>query len=603
MNRSTPRLPCPTRLARALSLALAVGAVGAQAQSANAEEQARVIVRFKSSAQSVLAQPMSAKLRVAEAREIAQNRAYALGLRTGRALQARLSLDERTHVLMARGLSSEALARRLAQDGEVELAVVDQRRQIMAVPNDPYYAVGPGNSPAVGQWYLKTPTSELVSAINAPAAWDRQTGSSSIVVAVLDTGIRADHPDLAGQVLPGYDLVGYSSSSALSLAIGNDGDGADADPSDPGDWVTQAEVNAGTLGSSCTSAEVKNSSWHGTRVAGLIAAASNNGLGMAGVAWGSKILPVRVLGKCGGFDSDIVAGMRWAGGLSVTGLPANPNPARVINLSLGGTGSCSSGSGTFYRDAITALAARNVVVVAAAGNSNGQAVGLPGNCSGVITVTGLRHLGSKVGLSSVGPEVTLAAPGGNCVNVDANGNATGPCLYPILSTSNSGTQGPVAGSAHYTAGVGTSFSTPLVSGTVALMLAQQPSLTPSQVSSLLRSSARAFVSSGATAGIPQCQAPGSLTQDECYCTTSTCGAGMLDAAAAVAAATPAPAPAPAPTPAPAPAPATTTTDTSTSSSGGGGGGGASSLAWLFALVAAGAALGRRRQDEGADAAP
>lgn len=187
----------------------------------------------------------------------------------------------------------------------------------------------------MGQWYLKTPTSELVSAINAPAAWDRQTGSSSIVVAVLDTGIRADHPDLAGQVLPGYDLVGYSSSSALSLAIGNDGDGADADPSDPGDWVTQAEVNAGTLGSSCTSDEVKNSSWHGTRVAGLIAAASNNGLGMAGVAWGSRILPVRVLGKCGGFDSDIIAGMRWAGGLSVSGLPANPNPARVINLSLG----------------------------------------------------------------------------------------------------------------------------------------------------------------------------------------------------------------------------------------------------------------------------
>lgn len=582
------RPPSPGRLAL-LPLGLLLSAA-LQAQPLITGEEARVIVRFKPLAQSVNAKPLSAQTRPHEAREIVQNRAYALGLRTGRELRARLSLDERTHVFTASGLSSEALVRQLARDGEVELAVVDQRRRIMAVPNDPFYAVGPSNNPAVGQWYLKPPTAEVVSSINAAGAWDRQTGSAAIVVAVLDTGIRADHPDLAGQVLPGYDLVGYSSNSALALAIGNDGNGADADPSDPGDWVTLSEANAGTLGSTCDSSDVRNSSWHGTRVAGLIAAASNNGQGMAGVAWGSKILPVRVLGKCGGFDSDIIAGMRWAGGLSVSGLPSNPNPARVLNLSLGGTGDCSTGSGAFYRDAVTALAARNVVVVAAAGNSVGQAVSVPGNCPGVVTVAGLRHLGSKVGFSSLGPEVTLAAPGGNCVNVDANGNATGPCLYPILSTSNSGTRGPVPNEAYYNSSFGTSFATPLVSGTVALMLAQQPGLTPSQVSSLLRSSARPFVSSGATAGIPQCQAPGPGTQDECYCTSSTCGAGMLDAAAAVVAATPAPAPAPAPSPAPAPA-AAPAADTG----GGGGGGGASSLAWLFALLAAGAALGRRRE--------
>ena len=508
---------------------------------AHAEENARVIVRFKPAADSVRAKALAAHMGLAEAIDVAQTRATALGLRTGMkggaGLRARMSLDARTHVFTATGLDSATLAKRLAQDSEVELVAVDQRRRHFVVPNDPFYANGPAAGPAVGQWYLKAPSSvpgEVVSSINAPAAWDVTTGHASVVVAVLDTGVRMDHPDLNANIVRrpddaskfgGYDMVANDPVSGDGTA------GRDADGSDPGDWVSQADVNGGALGSGCTADDISASSWHGTRVSGLIAATSNNGLGMAGVGWGIKILPVRVLGKCGGFDSDIMAGMRWAAGIAVSGLPTNPNPAKVINMSLGGGGSCSSGSSaTLYKEAINQVVAQGATIVVAAGNSTGQAVGLPGNCPGVITVTGLRHVGSKVGFSSIGPEVSIAAPGGNCVNL------TGACLYPMFSTTNSGSTTPVANDNAYTNGdasVGTSFSTPIVSGVVALMLSVRPSMTSTEVLALLRSTARPFVSTGASPGTAQCAAPNGTEQLECYCTTSTCGAGMLDAAAAV----------------------------------------------------------------------
>lgn len=591
----------PSLLALSLGLAgLPIGLSAATATaSASNEAQARVIVRFRAAAPSVLAKPMATRAAAAEVADLAGQRAHALALRTGLAarggLRAGLSLDARTQVVRAQGLSSADLARRLAADPEVELVEVDHLRRHSLVPNDPAYATVAGSGPAAGQWYLKPPAGETVSSINAPTAWDRTTGSGAIVVAVLDTGVRKDHPDLAANLVGGYDFVAYNNNqapTAQGLAFANDGNGHDSDASDPGDWVTQADVNAGTFGNDCSSDDEGNSSWHGTRVAGLIAAVSNNGLGMAGVAWGAKVLPVRVLGKCGGFDSEIMAGMRWAMGVDVPGVPSNPNPARVLNLSLGGGASC----GNFYPQVIAEATARNVVVVAAAGNSAGQTVGAPGSCAGVVTVAGLRHVGSKVGFSSLGPQVTLSAPGGNCVNVDANGNATGPCLYPLYSTGNSGTQGPVAADNSYINGVGTSFSAPLVSGTVALMLSLQPGLTTSQVRNLLTSTVRAFPTTGATAGTASCQAPSSSEQLECYCTTSTCGAGMLDAGAAVAAAVPAPTPAPTPTPVPTPTP-TPTPAPAPSTDGGGGGGGASSLAWLLGLSVASIALRRGRPSD------
>jgi serine protease len=538
-----------------LAALLSPGLASAQsATQSSAPPEARVIVRFKAEADSVKARRMALDMEPGEVRGIAQNRAHALGMRRG--LGARLgsgrSLDVRTQVVTARGMDSATLARQLAKDNEVEFVAVDQRRRIAAAapagyPNDTYYANASALGVTAGQWYLQTASSTpggVVSSINAPAAWSVTTGSSSVVVAVIDTGVRFDHPDLAGQFFTvagqsygyGYDMIGYAeNSSAASVATANDGNGQDPDASDPGDWITPAEDNqvGGTFyhcGNQDSTGKYigSNSSWHGTHVAGLIAAATNNGMGMAGVAGGVKLLPVRVLGKCGGYDSDIMAGMLWAAGIPVPGIPTNTaHPAKVLNMSLGGSGSCAgTGTGT-YADTIAQVNAAGATVVVAAGNSEGEAVGVPGNCPGVITVAALRQVGTKVGFSSLGPEVSIAAPGGNCVNL------SGPCLYPILATGNSGATVPVAADNYYDYGFGTSFSTPLVVGTVALMYSVQPQLTPSAVKTFLQQTVRPFVSTGGTAGIAQCTAPTTTVQDECYCTTGTCGAGMLDAGAAV----------------------------------------------------------------------
>ncbi|KQW45793.1 MULTISPECIES: S8 family serine peptidase [unclassified Roseateles] len=524
--------------------------VAAAAQTADAE--ARVIVRFKPQADSVRAKALALRATKAEARQVAQTRATGLGLRTGQRLAAGISLDERTHVIVAQGMTGAQLAKRLAADSEVELVAVDQRRKHMRLPNDPLFGgaavnpestVGGVQARTIDQWYLKAPSNtpgQVVSGINAPAAWDATTGVASVIVAVLDTGVRLDHPDLAGQLVNGYDMVGFGSPGSLATAIANDGGGHDADPSDPGDWVTQTEVNNGTLGSSCESSDVGNSSWHGTRVSGLVAARSDNGIGIAGVGWGLRVMPIRVLGKCGGYDSDIIAGMRWAAGINVPGLPANANKAKVLNLSLGGSGTCgTTGTGALYREAITQINVAGASIVVAAGNSAGQAVGMPGNCPGVITVAALRHVGTKVGFSSVGTEVTVAAPGGNCINV-GGGQA---CLYPMVSTTNSGATSPVANDGAYTgsgASVGTSFSAPIVSGIVGLMASVRPGLTSAEATQILKATARPFPTTGggslADGNPPQCSAPNATEQLECYCTTSTCGAGMVDAAAAVAAA-------------------------------------------------------------------
>ena len=530
------------------------------AQSGASTEEARVIVRFKPQADSVRAKALSVRATSTEARDVAQTRATALGLRAGHSLSAGISLDDRTHVGVARGLSSAQLAQKLAADSEVELAVADQLRKHTKLPNDPLFGgatvnaestVGGIQARTIDQWYLKAPGSStnpaVVSSINAPTAWDVTTGASSVIVAVLDTGVRRDHPDFSNtdgssKFVSGYDMIGSQSSTAGSVAtaIANRPAGADLTLGlDYGDWVSQADINAGNLGSGCTSSDIGNSSWHGTRVSGLIAAASNNNAGMTGVGWGLRIMPVRVLGKCGGYDSDIIAGLKWAVGISVPGLPANANKAKVLNMSLGGSGSCgTTGTGALYRDAISQVSAAGGTIVVAAGNSEGQAVGLPGNCPGVVTVAALRHVGTKVGFSSLGPEVTIAAPGGNCINTGANQ----ACLYPMVSTTNSGATSPVAADAAYTgssASVGTSFSAPIVSGIVGLMASVRPGLTSAEAIQILKSTARPFPTTGggsaADGNPPQCTAPSATVQDECYCTTSTCGAGMVDAAAAVAA--------------------------------------------------------------------
>lgn len=492
-------------------------------------DQARVIVRFRADGALMREAALAATRSGGDPRELRVQHAARLTPRLGLALADGNEVMPRTQVLHAKGLGSSALVERLRADPEVEMAWVDERVRAAAAPNDPRYA---GNqttiTPAVGQWYLRPPDATIVSAINAEAAWDTTAGSAAIVVAVLDSGVRADHPDLAGKLLPGYDFVSPDAANDFSTA--NDGDGRDADPSDPGDWITQAEdSNPNGTFFQCGAGF---SSWHGTQTAGLIGAATNNGIGMASVGRNVRILPVRVLGKCGGFLSDVVAGMYWAAGLAIptsvpgAAVPANRFPARVLNLSLGSSGSCA---GTLYATAVSDLVAAGVSVVVAAGNDTGLAVGRPANCPGAIGVGGLRHVGTKVGFSDVGPEISLSAPGGNCVN------SIGQCLFPLLTTSNTGTTTPVDHT--YTDGIdatlGTSFSSPLVAGAAALMLSINPALTPAQVRTMLRASARAFPTTGGDPGTVACRAPDATPQFECYCTTTTCGAGMLNVAGAV----------------------------------------------------------------------
>lgn len=488
-----------------------------------ASGEARVIVKFRDGAATLRAHALSARATPEDTARALADRATALGARHGLLLHAGAAVSERAQVLRAdaaHGLDAAALAARLAADPQVEYAEPVRRARRVAAPDDPFFNTVTGSQgPASGQWYLRAPSGEVQSSINAVTAWDVHTGNPAVIVAVLDTGVRGNHPDLAGKLLPGYDMVS-------DTRISNDGNGRDSDPSDPGDWLTQAEINANTtFWDGCAESD---SSWHGTQVSGIVAAATGNGVGMAGSGRHVRVLPVRVLGKCFGDTSDINTAIRWAAGVSIPGLPTNPNPAKVINLSLGTGGPCSADD----ESAVAAAIARGAVVVAAAGNTAGRDAGSPANCPGVIGVAGLRHIGTKVGFSDLGSSIAIAAPGGNCVNLGAND----PCLYPILTTIDSGRQAPgsPAYSDAFNASVGTSFSSPLVAGTAALLFSVKPTLTPTQVRTAMTSTARPFVARSAPADpTPTCQAPGNFDQLECYCTTSTCGAGMVDANAAI----------------------------------------------------------------------
>jgi serine protease len=365
----------------------------------------------------------------------------------------------------------EAAARAMvATDPNIEFAEPDRRAYKALTPNDTHYTK---------QWHYF----ERTAGVNAPAAWDASTGNG-VVVAVLDTGYRP-HGDLARNIVSaGYDMV-------TNVSTANDGNGRDNSALDPGDWHFAGQCSFDDRGG--------NSSWHGTHVAGTIAAVTNNGAGVAGVAFGAKILPVRVLGRCGGQASDMADAITWAAGGGVSGVPANTTPARVINMSISGNGSCP----TAMQNAINFARSRNTVVVVAAGNANKDSVGnWPANCSGVISVASVGRTGGKAVYSNFGTLVTLAAPGGDMTNSQADG---------IYSTLNAGTMSPMGDS--YAFYQGTSMATPHVVGTVALMLAKKPSLTPDQVANLLKTTARSF---------PK--------------TCNQCGSGLLDSAAAVAAA-------------------------------------------------------------------
>jgi serine protease len=451
------------------------------------------------------------------------------------------------------GAAVHAALKKLRADPSVEFADVDQRRYPHAVPNDQFFQP---SANATGQWFMLTPGASAVvggiptqdlSATDAVSAWAITTGSTGTVIADIDTGVRFDHPDLlragfGGRLLPGYDFVDqdYSPKSPYNalgtFLIANDGDGWDPDPSDPGDWISSSDLmNSLFSPTQCGDPNNNNgptdSSWHGTRVMGVLGALTNNGVGIAGMTWNPYLLPVRALGKCGGYDSDIMAGMQWAAGMSVTdpsgnAIPDNPYPADIINLSLGGTGLCT---GTGYPSLVNTLTTMGVLVVASAGNESGP-VDVPANCPGVLAVAGLRNVGTKVGYSSLGGEVGIAAPAGNCVA------SSGACYRSIDTTYNTGLTVPSTNS--YTdqinPNLGTSFSAPIVSGVAALMRAVNANLTPPQLIARIKSSATPFPPP--PPNIPVCPNVDATTgTGECACPNdgSQCGVGMINALNAV----------------------------------------------------------------------
>lgn len=469
----------------ALALALLAAASAAQAGQSVAEADApgsrvvqssdtdRLIIKYFDASEAA----MEDGRKVMRARALDTN---TLNQRVDRARQLAAERGLQLRMLRQSGLGShvlsldrplplaevQALAARIkAEDATVEYAEPDRKMYLQLTPNDSQYSQ---------QWDL----SEATGGIRAPAAWDQATGSG-VVVAVIDTGIRP-HADLAGQTVAGYDMI-------ADVATANDGNGRDSDPSDPGDWNTAGQCGGGGA---------RNSSWHGTHVAGTIAARTNNAAGIAGIAFNAKVQAVRVLGRCGGYNSDIADGMIWASGGTVPGVPANATPAKVLNLSLGGSGACDNTS----QNAINGARSRGAVVVVAAGNSNANAANFtPANCSGVITVAATDRYGARAPYSNYGSVVALAAPGGNTGAGTSNG---------ILSTLNAGTSSPGADS--YAFYQGTSMAAPHVAGVAALMFSKKPTATPDEIASKLKSSARPF--------------PGSCSQ---------CGSGLLDANAAV----------------------------------------------------------------------
>jgi serine protease len=401
----------------------------------------------------------------------------------------------------------ERLRERLARRPDVDWVEPNRReRRLQVPPGDPLFA-GPN-----GQWWLQPAggsnanaaiADRLRGVANFQTAW-LQASFAPVVVAVLDTGITA-HADLVGRVLPGYDFV-------AAVEFANDGNGRDGDPSDPGDWVSAADT-ANSVFSSCS---VGDSSWHGTIVAGMIAANVNNGIGVAGVQWGATILPVRVAGKCGAEVADIVDGMRWAAGLAVSGAPANPYPARIVNISFGGSAAC----GAVYQAAVDELRAAGAVVVAAAGNEWGPPT-RPASCSGVVGVAGLNRDGFKNNFSNFG--AALAASGIATVAGDDADGAWGGVLADtgLVTLTNLGRTAP--GQPGYLRHYGTSFATPQVAGTIALMLGLNPALSHEQILRGLRLSARPHVTS------PKIGSCSSDNPGRCICTTATCGVGILDA--------------------------------------------------------------------------
>jgi serine protease len=412
--------------------------------------------------------------------------------------------------------AAQAWAESLRRDPRVAAVAPDVREQRLDVT--------PADARWAEQWWLQSVAAGNTGAAGFTRAWMRSTGAptagAGAVVAVLDSGITS-HPELNPRLLPGWDFV-------ANAAYANDGDGRDNDPADPGDWISEADrIAQPDLFGGCPAAP--RSSWHGTTIAGQVAAVSNNAEGVAAGNWNGRVVPVRVAGRCGAAVSDIVDGLRWAAGLPVAGAAVNPNPARVIVLGYGGIDACDVNSASpevaatarLYTEAIDDARRAGALVVVAAGNQR-SAVGRPASCAGAFGVTSVNREGFKAVYANFGPQIALATPGGDRatnVTCDAELADTG-----VVSTGNLGDTVP--GAAGYAAASGTSFAAPAVAAAATLMLAVNPALTVEQIEDGLRRSARPHA---AVPLLGACSLAPGEPAGRCACTTATCGAGLLDA--------------------------------------------------------------------------
>ena len=511
------------------------------------------------------AEPMIGQLMVKLRAPTASERVQALGAQRVSALSAsagvalksvRAMSGDATVVQLPAPMplsQAKAVAARLAGDAAVEWVEPDfpVKRQQVTPPDQGY---------PVLQWNLFPPSQLFVvpapgggqrqytttGGASLPGAWARTQGSGGIVVAILDTGVAFNHTDLQGRLLAGYDFVSSNALQANGLPpnfVANDGDSRDADATDPGDWVTAAEKTQYAICADGVTGD-SPSSWHGTHMAGIVAARwgndidpstglPRNGTRTAGIAPGVFVLPLRVLGKCGGSSSDVIDAMRWSVGFSVPGVPNNPNRASVVNLSLGGAiGACST-----YAQAVSDVLSTGAVIVAAAGNEGTVGVLQPANCAGVIGVAAHAINGDSSVFSNVGPQVAISAPGGGEATQLLTGSPTEASpddAYYIWSTGLFGPTTPTSFDTSTTPArtgpsllgvIGTSPATAHVSAAAALLLSINPTLTPAQVATVLRNTARPHPAGG------YCVGPIGAGQ---------CGAGLLDVNAAVASVAPPP---------------------------------------------------------------
>nr|WP_218848508.1 S8 family peptidase [Xanthomonas sp. JAI131] len=450
----------------------------AKAAPADAQTSSRIVVRYN--AGSAAASDRSAKLSAVQSAVTRASLGGSNGISRAAAASVRAeyvrTLGVGADLIRLSGKLSKAdvdkVVAEIAADPAVKYAQVDvklQRTELpkatleqpQLVPNDPLYAQY--------QWHLNSAT----GGINSPAAWDVSKGDG-VVVAVLDTGILPNHPDVAVNLLQGYDFISDAETSRRPT------DARVPGALDYGDWVeNDNECYAGSL--------AEDSSWHGSHVAGTVAEATNNGVGMAGVAPNATVLPVRVLGKCGGYLSDIADAITWASGGTVAGVPANANPAEVINMSLGGSGTCD----TLYQDAINSAVARGTTVVVAAGNSAGNAANFrPASCANVIAVGATRITGGIAYYSNYGAAVDLSGPGGGG-SVDGNPGGF------VWQNGYTGATTPTSGNYTYMGMGGTSMASPHVAAVAALVqsaviAAGNAPLTPAALETLLKQTARPF---------------------------------------------------------------------------------------------------------------